>query len=59
MAGQPWVMLAPATLAPTGAAGEKAVEWPDFEAHWKRHFSHPISGPTATEMLAEDKEDRF
>ena len=57
--GEPWVILAaPAPAAPPEPAKHK-LEWPDFEAHWRRHFPEPLAGPTATELLAEDKEDRF
>ena len=59
--GQPWVVLSAPTNVPKAAAAdtEQPMEWPDFEAHWRKHFPVPLSGPTATEILAEDKEDRF
>ncbi len=58
-AGEPWVVLAPPSSAPHPEPGAKKLEWPDFEAHWKEHFPEPLAGATATELLAEDKEDRF
>jgi hypothetical protein len=35
------------------------LEWPDFAARLAPHYSKPVAGPTATELLAQDKEDRF
>ena len=57
--GEPWVILAPPTPASHSEPGGNKLAWPDFEAHWKKHFPEPLAGPTATELLAEDKEDRF
>ena len=54
MAGRPWVIL---TSAPATAPGR--VEWPTFAQRLAGHHSEPMAGPTATELLAEDKEDRF
>jgi antitoxin (DNA-binding transcriptional repressor) of toxin-antitoxin stability system len=55
-AGTPLVLL----QAPPKARRQKAPKaWPDFPAHWRRHFDDLRSGPTATELLAQDKEDRF
>jgi hypothetical protein len=55
--GEPWVILAPPATHPEPSENE--LKWPDFEAHWREHFPVPLAGATATEMLAEDKEDRF
>ena len=57
--GEPWVILAPVGSASHSQSGESQLEWPDFEAHWKKHFPEPLAGATATELLAQDKEDRF
>ena len=56
--GEPWVVLVPPP-ATRRLSEEKPTEWPNFEAHWNEHFPEAISGPTATELLAADKEDRF
>ena len=57
--GKPWVLLSPppAPVKPGPANGK--LEWPDFVARLAPHYSKPITGPTATELLAQDKEDRF
>ena len=57
--GEPWVILAPAGPASRSRPGENKLEWPDFEAHWRKHFPEPLAGITATELLSHDKEDRF
>lgn len=57
--GKPWVILAPPSPATAAQASENKMEWPDFEAHWQKHFPDPLLGATATELLARDKEDRF
>ncbi len=57
--GEPWVILAPPSPALTSESGEKKLEWPDFQSHWQKHFPEPLAGPTATELLEADKEDRF
>ena len=31
----------------------------DFAARLAPHYSEPVAGPTATELLAQDREDRF
>lgn len=57
--GQPWVVLAPAPEAsPSRRSVEASTAWPDFEAHWQRHFRQPGGGLTATEILGAEKEDR-
>lgn len=55
--GKPWVVL----QAPRMGQGPRGVAtWPDYPTHWKEHFPNgPTDGPTATELLAQDKEDRF
>ena len=57
--GEPWVILAPPAPASHSEPGENKLAWPDFEDHWKKHFPEPLAGPTAAELLAQDKEDRF
>ena len=57
-AGQPWVVLEPPPKK--GKDLRAPSRWPDFPAHWRKHFSDGFSrGLTATELLARDKEDRF
>lgn len=55
--GEPWVVLQP----PPKATDPRPVsQWPDYPAHWAKHFPDgPTPGPTATELLAQEKEDRF
>jgi hypothetical protein len=56
-AGQPWIVFEPAKKAKERPTSGK---WPDYPAHWRKHFPNgPSHGPTATELLAQDKEDRF
>jgi hypothetical protein len=56
-AGQPWVLLQPPVKT---KSPRRKLKWPDFPAHWRGHFPDGfVQGPTATELLAEDKEDRF
>jgi antitoxin (DNA-binding transcriptional repressor) of toxin-antitoxin stability system len=55
--GEPWVVLQP---PPRAKRSPIAHEWPDYPTHWRKHFPNGIAGgPTATELLAQDKEDRF
>lgn len=55
--GQPWIVFEPPKKAKEHPASGK---WPDYPAHWRKHFPNgPSHGPTATELLAQDKEDRF
>jgi hypothetical protein len=56
--GKPWVLLSPPVHSETQAAGRK-LEWPDFASRLAKHYPTPVSGPTATELLSQDKEDRF
>ena len=56
---KPWVMLAP-PVAPTPAeSADQRLGWPDFAARLAKFYPQPVEGPTATELLARDKEDRF
>ena len=58
-AGKPWVLLAPpAAPIKTEPANGKLV-WPDFAARLGPHYLAPVAGPTAAELLAQDREDRF
>ena len=55
--GQPWVVLRP---PPHSKQVSPPRQWPDYAAHWRQHFPNGFSdGPTATEVLAQDREDRF
>ena len=60
--GKPWVWLTPPAAPLKGVKGEPAngkLAWPDFAARLAPHYPAPVTGPTATELLAQDKEDRF
>ena len=57
--GKPWVVLSPPVVPLKGEAAHGKLKWPDFAARLAPHYSAPIIGPTATELLAQDKEDRF
>lgn len=55
--GQPWVVL---QAPPRAKQAPLAGQWPDYPAHWRQHFPNGFTrGPTATELLAQDREDRF
>ena len=56
--GKPWVLLTPPAVSNDAPAPGK-LEWPDFTARLAQHYPTPVAGPTATELLAHDKEDRF
>jgi hypothetical protein len=56
--GKPWVLLAPPVITNEIKPAGK-LEWPDFAARLAKHYPAPVAGPTATELLAHDKEDRF
>lgn len=56
--GKPWVLLAPPGVASETKSTGK-LQWPDFAARLAKHYPAPVAGPTATELLAHDKEDRF
>jgi hypothetical protein len=55
--GEPWVMLSRAALEAGIRPGENGLKWPDFAARVALYYPVPVSGPTATELLAQDKED--
>ncbi len=57
--GKPWVLLAPLTLPVEAEPTNGKLEWPDFAARLARHYPAPVGGPTATELLAQEKEARF
>ena len=57
--GKPWVLLAPPTVASKPKPGNGKLKWPDFAGRLAKHYPSPVNGPTATELLAQDKEDRF
>lgn len=55
---EPWVVLAPPTTE-RRARTVKPLTWPDFAARLHPFYTEVVPGPTATELLAQDKEDRF
>ena len=57
--GKPWVLLAPPTVPVESKPANGKLVWPDFAARLAPHYPAPVAGPTATELLAQDKEDRF
>jgi hypothetical protein len=55
--GRPWVILQP---PPRAKQAVVPGQWPDYPAHWRQHFPNGfVKGMTATELPAQDKEDRF
>jgi hypothetical protein len=57
--GKPWVVLAPPAIGNQAEPAAKKLAWPDFAGRLAEHYRVPVAGPTATELLAQDKEDRF
>jgi antitoxin (DNA-binding transcriptional repressor) of toxin-antitoxin stability system len=57
--GKPWVLLSPPAVPVKTEPANGKLEWPDFAARLAPHYSELVAGPTATELLAQDKEDRF
>ena len=57
--GKPWVLLTPPTAPVKAEPANGELKWPDFAARLVPVYSAPVTGPTATELLAHDKEDRF
>ena len=57
--GEPWVLLAPPSVRIEAEPPAGKLAWPDFAARLAPHYLEPISGLTATELLAQDKEHRF
>jgi len=57
--GQPWVMLAPPVMPMAPQTTVAKLEWPDFAGRLAPYYPKPVEGPTATELLAQEKEDRF
>ena len=57
--GKPWIMLAPPTVPTETKPDAGKLEWPDFAGRLVQNYPHPVPGPTATELLAQEKEDRF
>jgi len=55
--GKPWVLLAPPSSPNEVPPAPSA--WPDFAARLAKHYPAAVDGPTATELLATEKEDRF
>jgi antitoxin (DNA-binding transcriptional repressor) of toxin-antitoxin stability system len=57
--GEPWVVLSPPANGAQNQSVTDGLKWPDFAARMARFFQEPAEGPTATELLSQDKEDRF
>ena len=57
--GKPWILLTPPAVLVEARPAARALKWPDFAARLAKHYPTPVVGPTATELLAHDKEDRF
>ena len=57
--GKPWVLLSPPPSPVKTEQANGKLEWPDFIARLAPRHSEPVAGLTATELLGQDKEDRF
>ena len=57
--GRPWVLLSPPASTVVAQSTTRKPAWPDFAARLAPHYPKPVTGPTAAELLAQDKEDRF
>ena len=57
--GKPWVLLTPPALSTEKEPATNKLAWPDFAGRLAKHYPGPVAGPTATELLAQDREDRF
>ncbi len=57
--GEPWAVLSPPATKPQTVPAANGLKWPDFVQRLAAHYSEPVEGPTATELLSQDKEDRF
>ncbi len=57
--GLPWVTLSPPAVPAAAELVPNGLLWPDFAARLAKYYPKPVEGPTATELLARDKEDRF
>jgi antitoxin (DNA-binding transcriptional repressor) of toxin-antitoxin stability system len=57
--GKPWILLSPATIEIKSEQRAISSGWPDFAARLAGTYPGPASGPTAAEILAEDRNDRF
>ena len=57
--GLPWVLLSPPAATAAAEPTTRNPAWPDFAARLAPHYPKPVTGPTAAELLAQDKEDRF
>lgn len=57
--GNPWVLLAPPCVPVKPMPGNGKLKWPDFAGRLAKHYSPPVNGTTAFELLAQDMEDRF
>jgi prevent-host-death family protein len=57
--GKPWIVLVPPTVAAPTDPNSKTLQWPDYTARLAPFYPEPVAGPTAAELLAQDKEDRF
>jgi hypothetical protein len=58
-AGKPWVTLGPPYVPLQSVTVVRPPKWPDFVARLAQFYPEPMSGPTASELLAADKEDSF
>lgn len=57
--GKPWVLLSPPAGPVEAKPANGKMQWPDFATRLAPHYPAPVTGPTATELLAQDKADRF
>ena len=57
--GEPWVVLSPPVNGTQNQPVTDELKWPDFATRMARFYQEPVEGPSATELLSQDKEDRF
>ncbi len=57
--GKPWVLISPPGVLAGKEAAVRKPSWPDFAGRLARYYLEPVAGPTAAELLAQEKEDRF
>jgi hypothetical protein len=57
--GKPWVVLSPPPAPSLTPSANNKLNWPDFAARLAPHYPENVPGPTAADLLADDREDRF
>jgi len=57
--GEPWAVLSPPAVGAANQPAANGLKWPDFAGRLAPYYPQPVEGPTATGLLAQDKQDRF